>query len=308
MRIVSLIVAPFVLALACSEPRVAEDRDAACANHLDDDGDGLIDCDDPDCAGTRACEKTTATCENEIDDDRNGTLDCRQESCRVLPICKDAVPTPSCLLLPPGSAIGCPRGKGCYLADNRRWCALEGSSLSGGACGSDPSDRSQGCAAGYQCGTDKRCSRICVDDYDCTRNSVCFDDGQIGTCTLSCLRTSDCRAGEVCAPLQRDAFALERGGWAHRCVPQSEVAEGTATEGQDCVEPAGARGGANVCALGFLCMPEIGGKHCRQVCRGSADGTPAIGGCPTGRLCYAVVPFSGQASSFEERYAIGVCL
>ena len=33
-----------------------------------------------------------------------------------------------------------------------------------------------------------------------------------------------------------------------------------------------------------------------------------IGGCPSGKLCYAVVPFSGQASSFEERYAIGVCL
>jgi hypothetical protein len=307
MRAVWVLAGSMLVAFACSEPRVAEDRAAACANEMDDDGDGLIDCDDPDCAGTEACERTTATCSNSTDDDRDGAIDCRQQSCRVLPICKDSVES-GCRLLPPGFATGCPRGKGCYLADNRKWCALEGPSLAGGACGSaEPGDRSQGCAAGYQCGTDQRCRRICADRYDCTRNSVCLE-GEIDTCTLSCLRSTDCRADEACAPLQRDELSLEDGGWAHRCVPRGDVAEGTATEGLPCVDTAEKRGGPSVCALGFLCVPEPSGNRCREVCRGSSEGRPTGGGCPSGRLCHAVVPFSGQASTFDEPYAIGVCL
>jgi hypothetical protein len=308
MRAATLLAGCMLVAAACSEPRVAEDRAAACANRIDDDGDGLVDCDDPDCAGTEACERTATTCANDLDDDRDGTLDCRQATCRALPVCRDAEPK-DCFLLPPGSVNGCQRGKGCYLADSRKWCALEGPSLAGGACGTDPSDRSQGCAAGYQCGSDRRCARICVDDYDCTRNSICLDrDRELGTCTLSCLRSSDCRSGEACAALQREDFSLEQGGWAHRCVAESEIAQGTASEGQPCVDPAARRGGADVCGLGLLCLPDPDGKRCREVCRGSTDGRPTGGGCPSGRLCHAIVPFSGQGSSFDEPYAIGVCL
>jgi hypothetical protein len=307
MRVARIFVSVVMGAMACSSPSVSEDRAAACANDIDDDGDGLVDCDDPDCAGTQACERTTATCENRTDDDRDGTLDCRQESCRVLAVCREAVPF-ECRQLPPGSNTGCALGKGCYLADNRKWCALEGPSLAGGACGgTDPSDRSQGCAAGYQCGTDRRCRRICIDRYDCTQNSVCLE-GEVGTCTLSCLRSANCRAGEVCAPLQRNDLSLEDGGWAHRCVPEGDVAVGTATEGEPCIDRAERRGGPDVCALGLLCIPEPNGARCREVCPGSRDGRPTGGGCPTGRFCEPVVPFSAQASSFDEPYAIGVCL
>jgi hypothetical protein len=267
---------------------------------MDDDGDGLVDCDDPDCAGTEACERTIDTCSNDIDDDRNGTLDCRQESCRALPICREATPS-SCLLLPPGSDTGCELGRGCYLADNRRWCALEGSSLAGAACGGDPSDRSQGCAAGYQCGTtDHRCHRICLDRYDCTRNSVCLDrDRTVGTCTLSCFRPTECPSTEDCVALQREGFSLEDGGWAHRCVPKGSVADGTAKRGEPCID--------GVCAAGLLCIPEPGRQTCREICQAPIDGIPERRGCPAGELCFAIVPFSGQTAAFEEPYVIGVC-
>lgn len=305
MRVATFFSACLVAAIACSDPRVAEDRAAACANKIDDDADGLVDCADPDCSGTEACEQTSATCSNSLDDDRDGTLDCRQESCRALPVCRDAVRR-DCV--PTASVTGCQRGKGCYLVDNESWCALEGTSLAGDPCGGDPGDRSQGCAAGYQCGRDRRCTRFCTDDYDCTRNSICLGGERFDTCTLSCLRSSDCRAAEeLCVPLQRDGFRLEEGGWAHRCVPLGEVLEGTAQEGQPCVDPANT-GGADVCALGLLCIPEPDGARCREVCRGSTDGRPTGGGCPSGRLCYAAIPFSGQDPSFEEPYAIGVCL
>ena len=63
-----------------------------CANNVDDDGDTLIDCIDPDCAGAVACQDSTPpsgdepeNCGNNIDDDGNGLTDCAD------PVCTGAV-------------------------------------------------------------------------------------------------------------------------------------------------------------------------------------------------------------------------
>jgi hypothetical protein len=60
--------------------------DENCVNGVDDDGDKLVDCDDPDCDGDPGC--VYEICDNGIDDDRDGFPDCRDISCSDYPACE----------------------------------------------------------------------------------------------------------------------------------------------------------------------------------------------------------------------------
>jgi hypothetical protein len=51
-----------------------------CDNAEDDDGDGLVDCADPDCHGSPACG-TPEDCSNGTDDDGDGLVDCADPGC-----------------------------------------------------------------------------------------------------------------------------------------------------------------------------------------------------------------------------------
>jgi len=53
-----------------------------CDNRVDDDGDGLVDCADPDCVGQPACETPSEQCSNWQDDDGDGLVDCADPDCR----------------------------------------------------------------------------------------------------------------------------------------------------------------------------------------------------------------------------------
>jgi hypothetical protein len=50
-----------------------------CDNLQDDDGDGLVDCDDPDCLGLAGCP--TEQCSDGVDNDGNGYSDCEDPGC-----------------------------------------------------------------------------------------------------------------------------------------------------------------------------------------------------------------------------------
>ncbi|MGR3311482.1 MAG: hypothetical protein ACUZ77_12015 [Candidatus Brocadiales bacterium] len=53
-----------------------------CDNGIDDDEDGLIDCNDPDCNCNLACAPPTETdCTNGVDDDCDGLVDCADPDC-----------------------------------------------------------------------------------------------------------------------------------------------------------------------------------------------------------------------------------
>ncbi len=52
-----------------------------CWNGLDDDGDGLVDCEDDLCADDTACT-TGEICDNDEDDDGDGRIDCSDNECR----------------------------------------------------------------------------------------------------------------------------------------------------------------------------------------------------------------------------------
>jgi hypothetical protein len=50
-----------------------------CNDGIDDDSDGLIDCDDPDCDDYIGCK--VEVCDNEVDDDEDGLVDCDDCDC-----------------------------------------------------------------------------------------------------------------------------------------------------------------------------------------------------------------------------------
>ncbi len=56
-----------------------------CGDGIDDDGDGLVDCNDPDCANSNVC--IVEICNNGIDDDGDGWTDCSDTECFALSYC-----------------------------------------------------------------------------------------------------------------------------------------------------------------------------------------------------------------------------
>ena len=65
-----------------------ENDDTLCADTVDNDADGLIDCADPSCAGypdTTVCIETN--CTDGVDNDSNGLTDCNDRDCSNNPAC-----------------------------------------------------------------------------------------------------------------------------------------------------------------------------------------------------------------------------
>ncbi|MBN2722569.1 MAG: lamin tail domain-containing protein [Deltaproteobacteria bacterium] len=60
-----------------------ENTDAFCGDSIDNDGDGDIDCEDDECYGHGVCgdENTTAFCSDGIDNDNDGDIDCVDTDC-----------------------------------------------------------------------------------------------------------------------------------------------------------------------------------------------------------------------------------
>ena len=70
--------------------------DEICDDEMDNDGDLLIDCADPDCYGVGDCPGEQEICDDEIDNDENGQIDCDDEQCVDDPACGGAPPSPAC--------------------------------------------------------------------------------------------------------------------------------------------------------------------------------------------------------------------
>ncbi len=65
------------------ELRLLDAFETSCDDGIDNDGDGLVDCGDPDCEGVDPCgpEDTLERCSDGIDNDGNGLIDCGDPSC-----------------------------------------------------------------------------------------------------------------------------------------------------------------------------------------------------------------------------------
>jgi hypothetical protein len=65
----------------CADPANCE----ACYDGVDNNGNGLVDCADPDCAGIQHCIETI--CNDFIDNNGNGLIDCADPDCAQDPVC-----------------------------------------------------------------------------------------------------------------------------------------------------------------------------------------------------------------------------
>jgi hypothetical protein len=69
----------------------AENTPALCADGADNDGDGLRDCDDPDCESVPVCAPAVELCDDGADNDGDGLRDCDDPDCGDDPACTTAV-------------------------------------------------------------------------------------------------------------------------------------------------------------------------------------------------------------------------
>ena len=53
----------------------------ACENGVDDDGDGLVDCQETACASSPSCPRVEHACGDGVDNDANGSADCADPAC-----------------------------------------------------------------------------------------------------------------------------------------------------------------------------------------------------------------------------------
>jgi Peptidase family M23 len=58
-----------------------------CDNGVDDNGDGLVDCDDPKCVYVDRCAEGDEVCDDQWDNDRDGATDCDDNDCLGAPAC-----------------------------------------------------------------------------------------------------------------------------------------------------------------------------------------------------------------------------
>ena len=62
-------------------------QEVNCANGIDDDGDGQIDCFDNDCASSPLCQNRENNCNDGLDNDGDGLPDCLDDDCKGTSFC-----------------------------------------------------------------------------------------------------------------------------------------------------------------------------------------------------------------------------
>jgi cysteine-rich repeat protein len=81
----------------CQAPPPFEGNEITCSDNIDNDADGLIDCNDPNCNTAIVCdngggdENNDALCNDCIDNDGNGFTDCQDNGCAGVAVCQDVL-------------------------------------------------------------------------------------------------------------------------------------------------------------------------------------------------------------------------
>ena len=66
-----------------------EDNSQNCNDAIDNDGDGLIDCEDPECLEFLYCDEDDEQCSDGIDNDNDGLIDCQEPNCQDEAFCNE---------------------------------------------------------------------------------------------------------------------------------------------------------------------------------------------------------------------------
>jgi len=152
-----------------------------CDNGVDDDGDQLVDCDDPDCVEHPACAPPPAEiCDNGVDDDGDQLVDCDDPDCVEFPGC--------------GSQGGCgdPQANSCCIVHANPYC--DNAECCAAVCAADPFC----CASSWDSLCVNRavaiCS-VCAPPAEVCDNGVDDDGDQLIDCD-----DPDCVEHPACAP------------------------------------------------------------------------------------------------------------
>jgi len=88
MRFILLVLMMVMSLSGCDDggARKLPANELACTDGIDDDGDGALDCDDPDCATDEAC-LPVEDCVIAGDEDGDGVADCADPDCSAEPAC-----------------------------------------------------------------------------------------------------------------------------------------------------------------------------------------------------------------------------
>jgi hypothetical protein len=227
----------------CLDPQCTDDPtcDEICDNGTDDNGDGLLDCYDPRCAGDPACDEV---CDDTEDNDLDLLTDCDDPDCAADAACTE------------GSCSDTLDGDGDTLVD----CA-DGDCMGDTACATGAAAAGAACAANTDCAGGACLDEAgwgwvggyCIDSWenpgDCSTitcgtgaECACLGMGACG-CFDSCATATDCRAGYECADLDGDTTG-------DLCGPHCTAAADCAVTGY-CNTDSGFCTGAELCAGGI---------------------------------------------------------
>jgi RHS repeat-associated protein len=141
-----------------------------CSDHMDSDGDGLVDCNDPDCAGRTPC--LPESCTNGTDEDGDGKIDCPDQDCSGVPPCVET-----------DCADGIDNEGDEYIDCNDRECSNSSSCPEICDNGTDDDADDQIDCADPECATNPICfEQICYDMADSDGDGLvdCADPDCIG--------------------------------------------------------------------------------------------------------------------------------
>ena len=161
----------------------------SCANGLDDDADGLVDCDDTACVADANCVSLPEVCNDSRDNDRDGLTDCADTAdcatdvnCIVLPeVCNDSRDNDRDGLTDCADTADCSLDANCIILPEVCDDSLD-----------NDRDRATDCADS-DCTSSPLCAEVCDDGVDNNRNSLvdCLDP----RCTASPLCAENCTDG-----------------------------------------------------------------------------------------------------------------
>jgi hypothetical protein len=302
-----------LLASTCTPATVLEEGAAACSNGLDDDDDGLADCDDPACGTTDACELTAAACANGIDEDRDGDTDCEDGSCVDAGLC--AAYAASCSVVP---QAGCTAGMGCYtVGADERECRLAGAGAFDAECQAVAADGRHPCAASFDC-YNQSCTSFCLSDAQCPRESLCILAPEIvdfGICSIPCDRVlhlgdESCREGLSCTSGHLFEASFDDWGALWFCLPPTNLhADAAGGLGDPCDDPPSPESvPTRVCPADFACAPDAtGATACRKLCDVN-DENRVVLGCAQDEDCVVLHPFDDRPAEPFDVARLGACL
>jgi hypothetical protein len=245
-----------------------------CGNKTDDDGDGKVDCLDPDCFADPACTPVFERCDNGVDDTGDGLVDCADPSCEGH----------SC-----GASCLCVAGRPVVGATGGGAATGGGGVATGGGTGAGGGTATGGGAGG-------KLETLCHDgldndgdgltdcaDPDCVGAGVeICDDGIDNTCdrAIDC-GDPRCSGSAQCANLRDGSPCLLDGQCAgNTCLAEatSGAPNGSCSNAVSCdLAGAGCNGGH------CLTTSDPGFNRCFAPCTGSGLGSS--GRCRAGYAC-----------------------